>query len=659
MSAERVDLAAEVVQSLRTDVGVTGHAHPSASSVSLDETGHQYVERFLANVVFDVELCGLALHSNASPSDMHCPRLRRSESKQQAIDHLDVVSCWKGISNAQALELTLWERLFQTCLASQVENDLRRRTIVQLSKVRDGVEDNGLLPSLLQSLPSEESRLIEVNLPDLIRDIIGAFYSDHSSQTAGRNFRWSLGSSDLPGFIYNYIATQDCFMRSSERLYLSAEVTIDYSTVPVVTVIARLRWQPPDVRFRPTPSQLGLRGQYIIAPYREPDSSSYNRFPENVEYTVMRSTSMIQWDIFGEVFRAQAPDSPTTSETLVQASIVTQFPDNVRFERVSRYIVRVEVVNTLQVDEMQDKYRPQTKDISTPHMPPYTGMSCLETGPLRKIRQHRDLQAGLSEASRKHRPDTPKKRKALLRTTSYDGVSTAELVHDESGTCLKRPKLELLRDTDVHAALVDLQNDQTAVEECKAMLEALETFRRHVESRTASTERLPSEVALRLHVAVAPALHLVYAAIKEELSTLKDLKGDDCHTPVKGKGIPVIPVGQMPTSPETPMEPDSRYCSASESASHTSDFDITKPIVGTSSARPLHSAELSQDEIQKNYREFEEIAKRRKSDPTTASSCDVGDMDFERIFLEDSEVEGVSGVSGLSDGIDGLMVGEV
>ena len=76
-------LAAEVVQSLHAGVGIASHAHPSVSSVSSDDGGRPYFENLLANVAFDVELHGIALHSNTSLSEIRCPLLRRSESKQQ------------------------------------------------------------------------------------------------------------------------------------------------------------------------------------------------------------------------------------------------------------------------------------------------------------------------------------------------------------------------------------------------------------------------------------------------------------------------------------------------------------------------------------------------------------------------------------------------
>jgi hypothetical protein len=60
------------------------------------------------------------------------------------------------------------------------------------------------------------------------------------------------------------------------------------------------------------------------------------------------------------------------------------------------------------------------------------------------------------------------------------------------------------------------------------------------------------------------------------------------------------------------------------------------------------------------YREFEEVAKRRMTDPTSTLVSDVGDMNFERIFLGDSEVEdwNFEDIDGLSEGMSGLEMDE-
>ena len=98
---------------------------------------------------------GLAASSDASTYEMYHPKLRKSDVTQQgaresnlshitiesrtffdltkaAISHLDTISCWRGISYAQALELTVWDRLFHHCLVSQIEQRLKNSIVTQL-----------------------------------------------------------------------------------------------------------------------------------------------------------------------------------------------------------------------------------------------------------------------------------------------------------------------------------------------------------------------------------------------------------------------------------------------------------------------------------------------------------------------------------------------
>jgi hypothetical protein len=208
-------------------------------------------------------------------------------------------------------------------------------------------------------------------------------------------------------------------------------------------------------------------------------------------------------------------------------------------------------------------------------------------------------------------------------------------------------------------AVVDEPKQSTAAEECEAMLKALDTFRQSVESRSPDKRRC-SELIRRLHEAVSPVFELVHATIDQDLSGLED---DDGNTLVKENEVPPLsepPFARPPTPPHSAMESDSSYVSASNSVSNSSDLDSKKSVVEASSSYSFHSDELSQAEIQKNYREFEEVAKRRKTDPDTASSCDVGDMNFERIFLEDSEASDAfdEGTSGMSDEMEGLLLDE-
>jgi hypothetical protein len=107
----------------------------------------------------------------------------------------------------------------------------------------------------------------------------------------------------------------------------------------------------------------------------------------------------------------------------------------------------------------------------------------------------------------------------------------------------------------------------------------------------------------------------------------------------------------LPTPPRLSFE--SGYSDAGSKSSSGSDDACD---VFTISVLPKRdrSAELLQEEIQRNYREFEEKARRksvgdrcdsaigmhpRKNSYTMASTDTVGDMDFERIFLGDSDGE--------------------
>ena len=248
------------------------------------------------------------------------------------MSHLDDISCWKGISNAQALELVLWERLFQQCLAKCIEERLYRSIIVQMRKYRgkglfvplptnilansfsECVDEITLVSFLLRLIPKEHVRFINVDVHNLIRDMIDAFYEDHPSETAACDFRWSLGSQDLPSFVYNFLCTHDCFRDTSAGPCLYVKCTLDWFKYPRLPTVAHVAWQPPDVRFYNVPAQIPSRGQFVIAPCHVPvlggmQTASYKRYPGNIVYTVTKSLSMIQWDHKDHMFRAQAPDN--------------------------------------------------------------------------------------------------------------------------------------------------------------------------------------------------------------------------------------------------------------------------------------------------------------------------------------------------------------
>jgi hypothetical protein len=86
--------------------------------------GNERLQDLVSKVALDVELQGLANDDLPPACALVVPRVRRSTFTEDTVQHLDIVSCWKGLSNSQALELAMWERLFKACLASQLKQRL-------------------------------------------------------------------------------------------------------------------------------------------------------------------------------------------------------------------------------------------------------------------------------------------------------------------------------------------------------------------------------------------------------------------------------------------------------------------------------------------------------------------------------------------------------
>ncbi|KAI4949417.1 hypothetical protein J4E91_005156 [Alternaria rosae] len=601
--------------------------------------------------------------------------MRRANSKQPAtdVDYLDVIMCWKGISTAQAVELTIWERLFQQCLVSHFESHMRRNIVAELSALRDHIDEDELWPCLTQILPTDHKRLVRIDLPDLIHNMIDALYDELHSETVATNMRWSLGFGDLPNFVFNYIMTHDYLLRFSDGLYLSVEIFIAWKTMPVLAIVAAVVSQPPNVDI--WRMHFGSKDRDAVVLYFERifsvlGSSSYKYFPEDVVCEVKEHRAKV--------------DTSRVSETIVQAKTITQFPDDVRFERVSRYAVKGEVMDIRRVDATPDNHTPQQKEFQTPWVPSYTST------PLSKTRRRKApvspspdekadfLATSITDAFMLSGPDlpagSPKKRKASLRSTSFDGTSTLQSADHESNAYLKRQRLESSGDihlltTSTSTEVIALQKKLAAIaQDVDAMCKRLNPPITQVYGNGSDVLRYSEDIVRRLREAVAsshPSVPTVFA------TDILQQQGEDRQKSLIGKGkivvLPPTPALEqydslLPRS-SSPIcltsEPDDSDAISPNSAINVSSLGAQQPGHGGSANRRRHLTELSQDEIQKNYREFEAVAQRRMTDPTYAPVGDVGEMNFEHIFLGDSEVEDLSlgDIDGLSEEMSGLDMG--
>ena len=69
----------------------------------------------------DFVLEGLQDENRSSAANIYCPQVRRPHfTKNVTINHMDIVSCWKGLSLSQATEVVFWEKIFRDTLQARV-----------------------------------------------------------------------------------------------------------------------------------------------------------------------------------------------------------------------------------------------------------------------------------------------------------------------------------------------------------------------------------------------------------------------------------------------------------------------------------------------------------------------------------------------------------
>jgi hypothetical protein len=77
-----------------------------------------------SNMSISVEVSGTLLPRNRAVLDLYKPKLRSFDTPNGDIEHLDVVTTWKGLSINNALEIIFWERATKKALEHHVEEAL-------------------------------------------------------------------------------------------------------------------------------------------------------------------------------------------------------------------------------------------------------------------------------------------------------------------------------------------------------------------------------------------------------------------------------------------------------------------------------------------------------------------------------------------------------
>lgn len=108
----------------------TAHAHPASAR---SHESNRAASKAPVAPPMDIVLSGMPVDGRSNAVDFIVPHVRRSPLGFGPAQHLDVISCWKGVTYAQACELASWDCFFKECLAVQIKEYLQCEFLNSLS----------------------------------------------------------------------------------------------------------------------------------------------------------------------------------------------------------------------------------------------------------------------------------------------------------------------------------------------------------------------------------------------------------------------------------------------------------------------------------------------------------------------------------------------
>lgn len=211
-----------------------------------------------------------------------------------------------------------------------------------------------------------------VDMEPLVHDMMTLFYAHHPSESAARNFTWTIGTTDLPSVVYNFVRVQDCFFHTLDGPCVT--FTLQPAQPQSETLVdINIEWVPPRVTFSTCDIFDGREGRYRITPHSSKTDSgtrwgcNFEPYEEFIKYEVTKSSLPLQWNEHGGHFEAPLscellarkrqiisgsnhhlhilPQDTTRLETVVSAMNTIMFPGGVRFYSISRYRIVSDIHN--------------------------------------------------------------------------------------------------------------------------------------------------------------------------------------------------------------------------------------------------------------------------------------------------------------------------
>jgi len=384
---------------------------------------------------------------------------------------------------------------------------------------------------------------------------------------------------------------------------------------------------------------------------------------------------------------------------VIEARTVVEFPESVRFERVSRYAIKISVATSTQRTTTLDQHVSQANTPKKRWAHSYTNSPVSKTrphgiGPRKwinspldnSVNEHQSMAADkdLKDVNPVTIPPiieiitsagsvatvSPKKRKSSLSDAAILAIDTAT---DKMEASFKRQKLEESEDGRSDTSTLSAGHEPV---EPHPTLAVVPQMTQRSSPKNHEEKELPTKLSYRTEN-INDILQR-YRIIHDPASFLpkdRPSKTANNETITVASARYTTPPRRCPTPPFSTASPQVSPRTVSLTAAigpsprkplrlpSSPTYSQSNKRVDSCHFQSLATADLSQRQIQSNYREFEEWAMRKK----TRGLGDVGDLQFERIFLGDSEEEWGSwgedadadadaddDVDGLSEDISGL-----
>ncbi|KAF1954242.1 hypothetical protein CC80DRAFT_550702 [Byssothecium circinans] len=347
------------------------HAHPPPNFV------HDYLQ--LDRVRIDVSLRDDADY--AKPADVYGPKVHRSSfTTAHPVNHLEVVSQWKGLSSAQASEIIIWERYHREALSKQVSESTRNMLLRELAPSPDSSSFIKRLVTVVSSITYPIC--ISIDLECLLHDMLSFFYADfaprHTDKEGLPSTAWFAAGGNLPTMVFNFLRTKDCYLHAAQS-FVETKVRHTLGAGSDIRIKCEIDWQLPPIHFADLPVALDPGEEYCINPkYIQPNFSAFGfgLLQEDVAFHVDSETLPVKWDFTSRCFKATVPNfgtrrdllincdqlkgggvsahkiphniygassKPHYVETICTGQMTILFPDNVRFERTTRYNLKLSI----------------------------------------------------------------------------------------------------------------------------------------------------------------------------------------------------------------------------------------------------------------------------------------------------------------------------